>query len=115
VFAGSLTDAQAAAYTADGFEIAAHVNTGCVNWASLGGLNATFAAQRGSVKANYPSVPAPTTNRTHCVVWSDYSSGAQASLNRGIRLDTNFYYYPEGWILDRPGMFTGSGMPMRFA
>ncbi len=37
-------------------------------------------------------------------------------LAHGIRLDTNYYYYwPESWIQDRPGMFTGSGMPMRFA
>ena len=33
----------------------------------------------------------------------------------GIRLDTNYYYWPASWIQDRPGMFTGSGMPMRFA
>lgn len=37
-------------------------------------------------------------------------------LAHGIRLDTNYYYYwPESWIQDRPGIFTGSGMPMRFA
>jgi len=31
-----------------------------------------------------------------------------------MRLDTNYYYWPASWIQDRPGMFTGSGMPMRF-
>ena len=36
-------------------------------------------------------------------------------LENGIRLDTNYYYWPGAWIQDRPGMFTGSGMPMRFA
>jgi hypothetical protein len=32
-----------------------------------------------------------------------------------MRLDTNYYYWPGSWIQDRPGLFTGSGMPMRFA
>ena len=26
-----------------------------------------------------------------------------------------YYYWPEVWMQNRPGMFTGSGMPMRFA
>ena len=34
---------------------------------------------------------------------------------QGMRLDTNYYYWPGSWVLDRPGMFTGSGFPMRFA
>ena len=33
----------------------------------------------------------------------------------GIRLDTNYYYWPGSWVQNRPGMFTGSGIPMRFA
>jgi len=36
-------------------------------------------------------------------------------LNHGIRLDANYYYWPPSWVNDRPGFFTGSGMPMRFA
>jgi hypothetical protein len=36
-------------------------------------------------------------------------------LSNGIRLDTTYYYYPSGWVQNRPGFFTGSGMPMRFA
>ena len=32
-----------------------------------------------------------------------------------MRLDTNYYYWPPDWIQNRPGLFTGSGMPMRFA
>jgi hypothetical protein len=36
-------------------------------------------------------------------------------LHHGIRLDTNYYYWPPTWVGNRPGMFTGSGMPMRFA
>jgi hypothetical protein len=36
-------------------------------------------------------------------------------LANGIRLDTNYYYWPGSWVQNRPGMFTGSGIPMRFA
>ena len=32
-----------------------------------------------------------------------------------MRLDTNYYYWPGSWMLGFPGMFTGSGFPMRFA
>src|SRR5262249_33862961 len=58
---------------------------------------------------------APQTNRTHCIPWSDYSSHPQVELSHGIRLDTNYYYWPPTWVNDVPGLFTGSGMPMRFA
>ena len=33
----------------------------------------------------------------------------------GVRLDTNYYYWPPGWVNNVPGHFTGSAMPMRFA
>ena len=33
----------------------------------------------------------------------------------GVRLDTNYYYWPPSWHGRRPGVFTGSGIPMRFA
>jgi len=33
----------------------------------------------------------------------------------GIRLDTNYYFWPPSWVNDTPGLFTGSGIPMRFA
>jgi hypothetical protein len=36
-------------------------------------------------------------------------------LGHGIRFDTSYYYRPYDFVLDRPGMFTGSGIPMRFA
>ncbi len=55
------------------------------------------------------------TNRTHCIVWSDYDTQPGIALAHGIRLDTNYYYWPSTWVNDVPGLFTGSGMPMRFA
>jgi len=27
----------------------------------------------------------------------------------------NYYYWPPGWVQNRPGFMTGSGFPMRFA
>ncbi len=66
------------------------------------------------MKTQYPSVPAPVTNRTHCIVFSDWATEPKVELAHGIRLDTNYYYWPASWVGDRPGFFTGSGMPMRF-
>ncbi|MCW2991428.1 MAG: Fibronectin type domain protein, partial [Solirubrobacterales bacterium] len=115
LFNGSpLTDAQAAAYQAAGFEIALHADTGCTTQtqaqfdATLSGQLATFASQ-------YPSAASPVTNRTHCIAWGGWVDPAVVEQQHGIRLDTNYYYWPPNWVQDRPGMFTGSGMPMRFA
>ena len=36
-------------------------------------------------------------------------------LARGIRLDTNYYHYPDTWIGGLPGFMTGTGMVMRLA
>jgi hypothetical protein len=55
------------------------------------------------------------THRTHCIAWSDWASQPKIELSKGIRLDVNYYYWPAGWIQNKPGLFTGSGMPMRFA
>ena len=66
-------------------------------------------------RANSPVCPPPITQRHHCIVWSDWVSGAKVQFNHGIRLDTNYYYWPPGWVNNVPGHFTGSAMPMRFA
>ncbi|MCI0434063.1 MAG: Ig-like domain-containing protein, partial [Gemmatimonadetes bacterium] len=109
-----LTDAQALAYHNQGFEIALHVNTGCADWTQAS-LESFYDTQLAAFAAAYPSVPPPTTNRTHCIAWSDWATQPKVEAARGIRLDTNYYYWPASWILDRPGLFTGSAMPMRFA
>ena len=62
-----------------------------------------------------PGLPAVRTNRTHCIVWSDYDTQPQVELAHGMRFDTNYYYWPGEWMNNVPGLFTGSGMPMRFA
>jgi hypothetical protein len=111
-----LTNADAAGYVADGFEVALHTNIGggCANW-TQDVLNTAMSTQRAAFAAKYTSVPAPVTERTHCVAWSDWATHAKVDLAFGIRLDTNYYYYPDVWMATKPGFMTGSGMPMRFA
>ncbi len=109
-----LTDAQAAAYDAQGFEVGLHVDTNCANWTPAQ-LESFFSTQLAAWQAKYASLPSPVSNRTHCISWSDWASHPKTELAHGIRFDTNYYYWPPSWIQNRPGMFTGSGMPMRFA
>lgn len=112
----SLTDAQAATYHAQGFELGAHVDTGCtVNFTSFAELDAHYAAQLPQFQTKYPSLPAQTTHRVHCIVWSDWLTHARVLLSRGIRYSMDYYYWPDTWVNGRAGLFTGSGFPMRFA
>jgi hypothetical protein len=110
----ALTNSQARFYDNLGFEVALHVNTGCADFTEAT-LDAAISAQVVTFASTFPSIPLPTTNRTHCIAWSDWSTEPEVELLHGIRFDTNYYYYPAAWVRDRPGMFTGSGMPMRFA
>ncbi len=101
-----------------GFEIAAHplfqADGSCLDftWASL---NATLDSELAMFASKFPGVPAPRTTRTHCIAWSDWSSQPKADAARGIRLNADYYYFSGTWTQNRPGLFTGSGMPMRFA
>jgi hypothetical protein len=118
---GSLSDALAAVYTAQGFEVSIHVQnqtnpavlSSCVNFTPTS-LESNYASQLSAWAGNFPSQAPPSTHRFHCIVWSDWSTQAETELRHGMRLDTNYYYFPAAWLQDRPGMFTGSGMPMRF-
>jgi hypothetical protein len=111
----TLGDANLATYQSLGFEIALHVTTGCTNYVSYANLDADYVSQLAQFFSSFPSAAAPTTNRTHCIVWSDYDTQPQVELAHGIRLDTNYYYWPGSWVDDRPGFMTGSGIPMRFS
>jgi hypothetical protein len=104
---------QATSYQAQDFEIALHLNTGCADFTPAS-LAANWSSQLPDFTANFPGVLAPRTNRTHCIAWSDWASEVKVGLANGVRLDTNYYYWPGSWVQDRPGMFTGSGIPMRF-
>jgi WD40 repeat protein len=109
-----MTNQQAAAYDREGFEIDLHINTNCENF-TPGLLVFFYTDQLRQFSGKYPSLPASSTQRHHCLVWSDWSTTPEVELSHGIRLDTTYYYWPPSWILNRPGLFTGSGMPMRFA
>ncbi|WGV27943.1 DUF4082 domain-containing protein [Halotia branconii] len=109
-----ITNAQAAAFNADGFEVSLHVNTNCGDFTPTS-LEAFYTDQLNTFSSNYSSIPAPVTERHHCLVWSDWFTTPQVELNHGIRLDTTYYYWPPDWITNRPGFFSGSGMPMRLA
>ena len=91
------------AYDAQGFEIALHVNTNCANWTPAS-LEAFYASQLATFAAPIPELAAPSTNRTHCITWSDWATQPKVELDHGIRLDTNYYYWPGAWIQDRPGL-----------
>lgn len=108
-----LTDAQAAQYKADGFEIALHLSTDCADYTPAS-LQSNYASQLATWRSKYTSLASPTTMRHHCIVWSDWTTGADVELQNGIRLDTSYYYWPPSWTNDTPGIFTGSAMPMRF-
>ncbi len=110
----NLTNQQAVSYTADGFELGYHINTGCVDWTPAS-LAANYADQLNAWYAAYPGLPPQLSVRTHCVNWTDWATQPKVQISHGIRMDTNYYYYPPHWVQERPGLFTGSGMPMRFA
>ena len=116
-----MTDAQVASYTAQGFEISLHITMdpagtiACGNDYTAAGLQTMYASRLGQFAAAFPSAGAPKTHRMHCIMWSDWASQPLVEFQNGIRLDTTYYYWPASWIIDQPGLFTGSGMPMRFA
>ena len=111
----TLTNAEAAGFNAAGFEVGLHINANCPTNFTPASLENDYTQQISDWTSNYPSIPPPITQRHHCIMWSDWVTGAIVQFNHGIRLDTNYYFWPPGWVLNRPGLFTGSAMPMRFA
>ena len=110
-----LTTSQASSYNSQGFEMGTHVQNGCANFTSFNNLDAVYTNQLGQFSSTYPALPQQTTHRFHCLVWSDWLTQARVELSHGIRFSLDYYYWPPSWANGRPGMFTGSGMPMRFA
>jgi hypothetical protein len=109
-----LSNAQAAAYEAAGFEVALHPSDGgCGNYTQAE-YDEIYDEDVSEFVAFYNSVPAPTTSRFHCVSWTDWASHARVEVDHGIRLDTNYYHYPVSWG-GFPGFMTGSGAIMKFA
>jgi hypothetical protein len=113
--------AKLSGYLAQGFEVALHLhveqpgsNSDCNPFTSLADLSGQYADQLAGLRSVLGNLPAATT-RTHCIAWSDFDSQPRAELQNGIRLDTNYYYWPGSWIGQNPGLMTGSGFPQRFA
>jgi len=115
-----LTNNQALAYTADGFEVGLHINTACGDYNLISGdpqnLETIYSQQISQFTGIYTSpLLIPKTMRHHCIAWSDWVTGATIQKNHAIRLDTDYYFWPPAWVNNRPGNFTSSAMPMRFA
>ncbi len=108
-----ITDAQAATYEQQGFELALHPDSGCAV-PTRAGYAAMMSEQLVALSRSYPSVTPPTTSRNHCVFWIDYTTVAEEEDKLGIHLDTNYYYWPPSWAGALPGVFTGSSMAQRF-
>jgi len=109
----ALGAAAATAYQADGFEIGVHVSTNCGDWTPEQ-LSQSYTDQLNAFAARFPGLAAPVTNRVECSAWTHYAIQPQIELTHGIRLDASYEYWPASWVADRPGFFTGSGMPMRY-
>jgi VCBS repeat-containing protein len=110
----ALTNQQAASYTSQGFEVGLHVNTNCADF-TLASLTSFYSNQLAQFGGKFASIPAPNSERTHCIAWSDWASQLKVKIQNNIRLDTNYYFWPSDWVQNRSGFFTGSGIPMRFA
>jgi hypothetical protein len=113
----TLTNAQAAGYQADGFEIGVHpLISSCPTTAiTAAELGAIYDAQLAQFQSKYTTVTPQVSSRSHCVYWPDWASNAKVEAARGIRMDANYYHYPEPWIGAKPGFMNGGGFPMRFA
>ncbi len=102
-------------YEDAGWETALHATTFCGNYNASPVRRVPRPASSNDFATAFPDVDDPVTNRNHCIAWSGYTTTPEVELDHGIRFDTNYYYWPGSWVQNRPGMFTGSGMPMRFA
>jgi Domain of unknown function (DUF4082)/Bacterial Ig-like domain len=110
----ALSNSRAATYNSQGFEIGLHPSTDCQDFTDAS-LAQTFSTQLSRWRNKYRSLPSPVSNRTHCLLWSNWLGEPRTELANGMRLDANYYYYPPSWVQNRPGVFNGSGIPMRFA
>ncbi len=109
-----LSSTNAAAYAAQGFEVGLHVNTNCGNY-TASSLESFYSQQIAQFGSAFPGLPPLSTQRHHCIAWSDWATGAKVQYAHGMRLDTTYYFWPASWVENRPGFMTGSAMPMRFA
>ncbi len=87
-----MSDAQAAGYQADGFELALHLLTGCADFtpasleSDLDEPARPRSPPRGRASGRRPRT-APTASS-----WSDWATEPKVERRHGIRFDTNYYY-----------------------
>jgi hypothetical protein len=98
-----ITRAEATESQNAGFEIALHLSTNCQNFTPAS-LADDWDAQLAEFKSSWPDLAKPRTNRTHCITWSDWAGEPNAEAANGVRLDTNYYYWPGQWVQDRLGL-----------
>lgn len=110
-----LTNGAAVNYHNEGFEMGIHVQNGCTDFTSFANLDAHYTSQLQQFANTYPGLPTQTTHRFHCLVWSDWLTQAKVERAHNIRLSMDYYYWPSSWINGRSGLFTGSGIPMKYA
>ena len=110
-----ISNSQVVSFTNQGFEIGLHVNTFCQPWGSPSMLAEMYSSGLAELLGIFPGLPSPSSSRTHCVEWDDWATQPKTKLANGIRLDTDYYYFPDSFVKGRPGYFNGTGMPMRFA
>ena len=124
-----LTDAELAAYIAQGFEFGLHPDAGlasggdwCGTWPS--DMPALYAGQFEGIYNKYASIPVQGSERAHCYSWFGYTGASgwngyagkpEIEADLGIRLSTSIAYNPSSWATVNPGYQMGSGMMMRFA
>ncbi len=109
-----ITNAQIAIYQNQGFDLAFHLNPNCSVWTPAS-LQNYFDSQLSDFKEEFYAANPLVSHRIHCLSWSDWATLPKTEIPLGMRLNVSYYYWPGSWINNRPGMFTGSGMPMRFA
>jgi hypothetical protein len=113
----NLSADEARDFVAQGFELGAHVGNGtsCVNLDAFN-LDLNYTNKLKDFRDTFSGIPPQQTHRYHCVLWNDWLTHARVQLKHGIRYSMDYYYWAnEPWVKDRPGLFTGSGIPMRFA
>ncbi|MDI2130223.1 DUF4082 domain-containing protein [Yinghuangia seranimata] len=126
---GDATPSAVNSWKTQGYEVARHVsqNDNCIGVnpnSSQSVITSTLTGAFDSSLTDFRDAYgySPTTSRTHCMTWPDFSTNATVEAAQGIRMDTNYYYLPDTWtnsygspmMKNAPGYYTGSGMPMRF-
>lgn len=114
-----LRDKEAIPYQEDGFEWSTHFGTSR-QMIPTNMLQFYMRDQFSYLNERIRGINPLSTERTHAILWWDWTFFPNIENDYGIRMDANYYHYPSHWVDrgltgDKNGMMTGSAMPMRFA